>query len=387
LLIPIWTKNNGASLAKGQPPLPAYRLNPAQEEPSMSRYWSPIVHKLEPYVPGEQPRALDLVKLNTNENPYGPSPMVLAALKGAAESSLRLYPDPDSSELKEALSQALHVPQAHVFVGNGSDEILAHAFHGLLNHEQALLHPDITYSFYPVYCRLYGIESQLIPLTDSLQINCQDYDRGNGGIIFPNPNAPTGSSVSLEDIEALLKRNTDSVVIIDEAYIDFGGQSAIPLVRQFPNLLVIQTFSKSRSLAGLRVGFAIGQAELIEALEKIKNSFNSYPLGSLSVKGAVAALKDRDYFESSRQKIIGAREQLAKELTAMGFQVAPSVANFIFVRHPNYDGAQLAQELRKRSIIVRHFKAPRIEQFLRITIGTREQCDILCQALRVILAL
>lgn len=351
----------------------------------MSRYWSAVVRGLTPYVPGEQPKLPNLVKLNTNENPYGPSPRVLEALRAETGDSLRLYPDPNADRLKEAVASYFGVAPKQVFVGNGSDEVLAHAFLGLLKHERPLLFPDITYSFYPVYCGLYDVAFETVPLTETFEIRPADYARPNGGIIFPNPNAPTGRALSLADIERILAANPDSVVVIDEAYVDFGGETAMPLVAKYPNLLVVQTLSKSRSLAGLRVGFAVGHADLIEALERVKNSFNSYPLDRLAIAGAVAAMADRDHFERTRQAVIRSREASVKELAALGFEVLPSAANFVFARHPQRDAGELAAALRSRSIIVRHFRQPRIEQFLRITVGTDAQCRALTGALREIL--
>ncbi|MET0014709.1 MAG: histidinol-phosphate transaminase [Sedimenticola sp.] len=352
----------------------------------MSRYWSKIVHELTPYVPGEQPKMTDLTKLNTNENPYGPSPRAIEALKAEAADTLRLYPDPNADRLKEAVAGYYGVTPGQVFVGNGSDEVLAHTFQGLLKHDLPLLYPDITYSFYPVYCGLYGVASETIPLNDRFEIEVEDYARPNGGIIFPNPNAPTGRLLPLEAIEKLLRANRDSVVVVDEAYIDFGGESAIGLVDSYSNLLVIQTLSKSRSLAGLRTGFAVGSTELVEALERVKNSFNSYPLDRFAIAGGVAAMEDREYFEQTCGRIIASREKMTSDLEAMGFQVIPSSANFVFARHPQRDAAELSAQLRERAIIVRHFKQPRIDQYLRITVGTDEECNKLTQALKEILA-
>ncbi|WP_374510043.1 histidinol-phosphate transaminase [Niveibacterium sp.] len=353
----------------------------------MSRFWSDVVRGLTPYVPGEQPKLANLVKLNTNENPYGPSPRVLAAIAGEAGEALRLYPDPNADRLKAAIAAHHGITPAQVFVGNGSDEVLAHAFMALLKHDAPLLFPDISYSFYPVYCGLYGIEPGIVPLDDKFGIRIDDYiGRRNGGIIFPNPNAPTGCLLPLSEIERLLEHNTDSVVVVDEAYVDFGGESAISLIDRFPNLLVVQTLSKSRSLAGLRVGFAAGHPDLIEALERVKNSFNSYPLDRLAILGAVAAFEDDPYFRQCCDKVIASRTRLVEALGTLGFEVLPSAANFIFARHPQRDAATLAAQLRERSIIVRHFRQPRIEQFLRITIGTDAQCDTLLAALKEILA-
>lgn len=353
----------------------------------MSKYWSSLVHDLTPYVPGEQPKGDRLIKLNTNENPYGPSPRVLAALAREAAETLRLYPDPNGDQLKEAVAEFYGVSAAQVFVGNGSDEVLAHCFQGLLKQELPILYPDITYSFYPVYCGLYGIAYEDLPLNGHYQIDLDDYQRPNGGIIFPNPNAPTGCLLPLDAIQSLLEANRDSVVVVDEAYIDFGGESAIALVDRYPNLLVIQTLSKSRSLAGLRVGFAVGDAALIEALERVKNSFNSYPLDRFALAGGAAAMADREHFDQCRQRIIASRDSLTEGLQRLGFEVLPSSANFLFTRHPEKDAERLAQQLRARGIIVRYFKKPRIDQFLRITVGTEDECQALVAALEEILAL
>ncbi|MBT8766224.1 histidinol-phosphate transaminase [Metapseudomonas boanensis] len=347
----------------------------------MSKFWSPFVKDLVPYVPGEQPKIANLVKLNTNENPYGPSPKAIAAMQAEVGESLRLYPDPNSDRLKHAVADYYGVQPSQVFVGNGSDEVLAHAFYGLFQHGRPLLFPDVTYSFYPVYCGLYGIPFEAMPLDEQFQIRVEDYERPNGGIIFPNPNAPTGCLLPLEAIEKLLQANPDSVVVVDEAYIDFGGVSAICLVDRYPNLLVTQTLSKSRSLAGLRVGLAVGHADLIEALERIKNSFNSYPLDRMAIVGAAAAFEDKVYFDATCRKVIDSREHLIAELGKLGFEVLPSAANFIFARHPQKDAAGIAAGLREQGVIVRHFKQERIAQFLRITIGTPEQNQALLDAL------
>ncbi len=347
----------------------------------MSRFWSPVVRTLTPYVPGEQPKLSNLIKLNTNENPYGPSPRVLEALRAEAAESLRLYPDPNADRLKRTLADYHGVKPAQVFVGNGSDEVLAHVFLGLLKQDAPLLYPDISYSFYPVYCGLYGIEYRQVPLTDTMEIDVDAYDAPCGGIIFPNPNAPTGRLLPLGAIERLATRHADRVVVIDEAYVAFGGDSAIALVDRHPNLLVVQTLSKSRSLAGLRVGFAIGHPDLIEALERVKNSFNSYPLDRFAMAGAVSAFEDEGYFQETRQAVIRSREKLTADLTALGFTVLPSAANFVFTTHPGQDAGKLAAALRERGIIVRHFRQPRIEQYLRITVGTPAECDALIAAL------
>ena len=348
----------------------------------MSKFWSPFVKDLVPYVPGEQPKLSKLVKLNTNENPYGPSPKAIAAMQAELNDDLRLYPDPNGERLKQAVADYYGVSSKQVFVGNGSDEVLAHAFHGLFQHGQPLLFPDISYSFYPVYCGLYGIDFVQVPLDEQFQIRVEDYARPNGGIIFPNPNAPTGRVLAPQAIEQLLKANPHSVVLVDEAYIDFGGETAISLVDQYPNLLVTQTLSKSRSLAGLRVGIAVGHPDLIEALERIKNSFNSYPLDRLAIAGAAAAFEDKAYFQQTCRQVIDSRERVVAGLQQLGFEVLPSAANFVFARHPHKEAAQLAAGLREQGVIVRHFKQPRIEQFLRISIGDEAQNSALLDALR-----
>jgi len=347
----------------------------------MSKFWSPFVKDLVPYVPGEQPKVANLVKLNTNENPYGPSPKAIEAMRAELSDALRLYPDPNSDLLKQAVADYYGVQTNQVFLGNGSDEVLAHIFHGLFQHDQPLLFPDISYSFYPVYCGLYGIPFEAVPLDDQFQIRAQDYAKPNAGIIFPNPNAPTGCLLPLEAVEQIVKASPDSVVVVDEAYVDFGGETAIKLVDRYPNLLVTQTVSKSRSLAGLRVGLAVGHPDLIEALERIKNSFNSYPIDRIAVAGAAAAFADTAYFEDTCAKVIASREKLVEGLRQRGFDVLPSAANFIFARHPEQDAAGIAARLREKGVIVRHFKQERIAQFLRISIGTPEQNQALLDAL------
>ncbi|MEX6664611.1 histidinol-phosphate transaminase [Pseudomonas sp. W2-17] len=347
----------------------------------MSKFWSPFVNDLVPYVPGEQPKLTKLVKLNTNENPYGPSPKAIEAMRAAVSDDLRLYPDPNSDVLKQAVARYYGVDANRVFLGNGSDEVLAHAYNAFFRQNKPLLFPDISYSFYPVYCGLYDVAYEAVPLDEQFQIRVEDYARPNGGIIFPNPNAPTGCLLALDAVEQILKNSPDSVVIVDEAYIDFGGETAISLVDRYPNLLVTQTLSKSRSLAGLRVGLAVGHPDLIEALERVKNSFNSYPLDRMAIVGAAAAFDDREYFERTCQRVIASREALVEQLEGKGFEVLPSAANFIFARHPQHDAASLAAKVREQGVIVRHFKQARIAQFLRITIGTPEQNQALVDAL------
>ena len=356
----------------------------------MSRFWSDHVAGLVPYTPGEQPKVADLLKLNTNENPYGPSPLALKAIKEAADSRLRLYPDPESRALREAIAARHGLAPEQVFVGNGSDEVLAHVFHGLfMRAGRPLLMPDITYSFYPTYCRLYGIPCETVALRDDFALDPQDYigERAQraAGIIFANPNAPTGMALGLDAIAGIARANPDTAVVVDEAYVDFGAESAVALVAELDNLLVVHTLSKSRSLAGLRVGYAMGSAGLIEGLRRVKDSFNSYPLDMLAQAGALAALRDEAYFEKTRHAIMRSRDQLAVDLAQMGFDVLPSMTNFVFARHRSSDAVKLAAALRERRILVRHFALPRIDQYLRITIGTDAECARLCKALAEIL--
>lgn len=348
----------------------------------MSKFWSPLVHGLTPYIPGEQPKSAQLIKLNTNENPYPPSQHVVEAIQSAAQEKLQLYPDPTSTALRTVIAEHFGLNLAQVFVGNGSDEVLAHVFQALFQHERPLLFPEITYSFYPVYCGLYGIDYKKIPLANDFSINLRSFKQLNGGVIFPNPNAPTGMPLTLAEIKGFLEDNTESVVVVDEAYVDFGASSAVALIDQYPNLLVTQTVSKSRSLAGLRLGYALGHPDLIEALVRVKDSFNSYPIDRLAEAGAVAAFKDNAAFETTRQAVIATRGQFVKDIQAMGFNVLPSAANFIFAEHSDKSGADIANALRTKNIIVRYFSQPeKIANFLRITIGTPDEMAILVDAL------
>jgi histidinol-phosphate aminotransferase len=351
----------------------------------MSKFWSPIVGTLKPYQAGEQPRIANLVKLNTNENPYGPSPQAIAAIQAATGDSLRLYPDPAAIALRQAIAAKYRVGVDEIFVGNGSDEVLAHAFMALLNHDRPLLYPDITYSFYPTYATLYGINAVEIPLASDFSICIADYERPAGAIVLPNPNAPTGMALALSEIEALVSSHPEAVVVIDEAYVDFGADSAVSLVGRHENLLVVHTLSKSRSLAGLRVGYAIGQRPLIEALERVKDSFNSYPLDRLAQAGAAAAIEDDEWFQTTRHKVMENRGRVTGALAQRGFDVLPSAANFVFARHAQKSGAELMAALRERAVLVRHFSRPRIADYLRISIGTAEECDRLIAALDEIL--
>ncbi len=351
----------------------------------MNQYWSATVGRLEPYVPGEQPQDQQYIKLNTNESPYPPSPAVANAIQEYDASTLRLYPDPESTALKQALAQHHGLSAGQVFVGNGSDEVLAHAFQAFFKQSKPVLFADISYSFYPVYCALYEIEYRKVPLDSNFHIDINTFKQDSGGIILPNPNAPTGIALPLEEIESILQ-NANAVVIIDEAYVDFGAESAARLVDSYDNLLVVQTFSKSRSLAGLRLGYALGNASLIEALNRIKNSFNSYPIDRIASVAAIASIKDQAYFEQCNREVIKNRENLSAQLTTLGFRVYPSSSNFVFVEHSKKPAAQIYQALKQAGILVRYFKSPRIDNCLRITIGTDAECDALVNALKSILA-
>jgi histidinol-phosphate aminotransferase len=346
----------------------------------MSRYWSDVVNTLTPYVPGEQPQLKKLVKLNTNESPYPPSPTVLQAIAAVSADSLRLYPDPESVALRQAIAARNRLQPEQVFVGNGSDEVIALAFMALFKHKLPLYFPDVSYSFYPVWSQLYGITYTTIPVAQDFSIDPAAYPARNGGIIIPNPNAPTGMLMSLDAIRSLLGKSGNSVVVIDEAYIDFGGESAVSLIDEFDNLLVVQTLSKSRALAGLRVGFAMGCSVLIEALLRVKNSFNSYPLDVLAQRAALASIEDEDYFRSSCQRIIDSREKLCTAMAALGFTVLPSGANFILASHAQSPAKELFARLRERGIVVRYFDKPRIANCLRISIGTEEDNAVLLAA-------
>lgn len=349
-----------------------------------AQFISPVVQQLVPYVPGEQPKIANLVKLNTNENPYPPSPRVVAAIQQAAQHGLQLYPDPDGSALRQAIARHLDLTPQQVFLGNGSDEVLAHAFFAFFQQGCPLLMPDISYSFYKVYCGLYSIAACTVPLRENLHLNVADYavpDQAVAGVVIANPNAPTGVGLPLADIETLLQMHPNRVVLIDEAYVDFGGRSAVALIDRYPNLLVVHTLSKSRSLAGLRIGYACGQAHLVEALNRVKNSFNSYPLDRLALAGGAAAFEDQAYFEQTCQAVMSSREGLVLALEDLGFEVLPSQTNFVFVRHLDHEGAELAAGLRTQGVLVRHFKQARIDQYLRISVGTPAQCDQLVAAL------
>ncbi|WFF40807.1 histidinol-phosphate transaminase [Salinicola endophyticus] len=350
----------------------------------MSQLWSPAVRALTPYVPGEQPRER-LVKLNTNENPYPPSPAVAQVLRDIDTEQLRRYPDPDSRALRETLAETHGVAPEQVFVGNGSDEVLAFAFQAFFCQPRPLLMPAISYSFYPVYCKLYDIAYRTVALDDRWEIALDAFDGDNGGVVFANPNAPTGHGHPRAEIARLLSRIQDSVVLVDEAYVDFGGESAVPLVADHPNLLVTGTLSKSRSLAGLRLGYAIGSRELIEGLERVKNSFNSYPVDMLASAVAIAALNDREHFKRCCQQVMDTREETRRSLVELGFEVLPSQTNFLFTRHPQFAGETLFAGLRERGILVRHFNRDGLSDFLRISIGTDEEMRELITALEAMI--
>lgn len=353
----------------------------------MSKYWSRTVHHCEPYTPGEQPRGQSFIKLNTNENPYPPAPSVLKAISDNNGESLRLYPDPECLELRQTIAEYYGLQEKEVFCGNGSDEVLAFAFQAFFDPGRTILFPEVTYTFYPVYAALYNLDFKTITLDKEFTVPLDQFCGGEaGGIILANPNAPTGKFVPLNGIRHLLEKNPQCVVIIDEAYVDFGGESALQLIKEFPNLLVVQTFSKSRSLAGLRVGFACGQKDLIMALNMIKNSFNSYPLDRLAQAGAIAAIRDQAYFEETRLQIIKTRERLIPALESLGFQVIESLANFIFISHPQVPAASLFQKLRENGILVRHYSVSQIDNYLRVTIGTEAEMERFKQVLADLLS-
>ncbi len=351
----------------------------------MSQFWSDLVHQLDPYVPGEQPQDHRYIKLNTNENPYPPSPEVEKVIQSFPVESLQRYPDPESIELRQTLASYFDLDSNQIFVGNGSDEVLAHSFQTFFAGRDPILFPDISYSFYPVYCSLYQVDYRPVALDSEFCIDIANYQCTNGGIILPNPNAPTGIALSLDAIGELLE-HTKSVVIVDEAYIDFGAESALSLIADYPNLLVIQTFSKSRSLAGLRLGYAAAQTELIEGLNRVKNSFNTYPVDRLASAIAIACLKDEAWFQQCRQRIISSRDWLEIALTELKFKVYPSSSNFLFVQHASSSASDLYSKLKQAGILVRYFKSSRIDNCLRISIGSDEECHRLVDSLKQILS-
>jgi histidinol-phosphate aminotransferase len=349
------------------------------------RFWSELIDRLEPYTPGEQPQTQQLLKLNTNESPYPPSPRVLEALRGLSGTDLLRYPDPASAELRKVIAAHHDLDACQMFVGNGSDEVLAHVFMGLLKHHRELLFPDISYGFYPVWCQLHGIHYRQVALRDDFSIAPEDYAVRAAAVILPNPNAPTGLALASGQIRRFLEDAPDRLLVVDEAYVDFGAESAVSLIDEFDNLLVVQTLSKSRALAGMRIGVAFGSRPLIEALERVKDSFNSYPLDVAAQRAAMAAYGDSDWFETQCAKVVASRERLARELLALGFEVLPSAANFLFVRHERVAGKALFDALREQGIILRRWDKPRISDYLRVTVGTESQCDRLLEALAALL--
>ena len=351
----------------------------------MKEFWSDRIRSLTPYTPGEQPKDRKFIKLNTNENPYPPAPGVLEAIRASADAGLRLYPDPDVSLLRQALSKAYGVEEDQIFVGNGSDEVLAFAFQAFFSQDDEIVFPDITYSFYPVYANLFGIRCRTVPLKEDFTVPVEQM-QGSQGVVIANPNAPTGIELPQSELRQILEANRDVVVIVDEAYVDFGGESALPLIQEYPNLLVVQTCSKSRALAGLRVGFAFGDANLIQALNCVKNSFNSYTLDRLALVGAAAAVEDQAYFDAQRHKVMATRERTTEELQAMGFRVLPSKANFIFITHPTVPAQQLFAGLREKGVLVRYFNQPRIDNYLRVSIGTDQEMDAFLAAMKELTA-
>lgn len=346
--------------------------------------WEENVRRVVPYTPGEQPKSKGIIKLNTNENPYPPAPGVERRLRELESGSLRLYPDPDAQELSQALAEYYGLLPSQIFVGVGSDDVLAMAFLTFFNSDRPVLFPDITYSFYNVWAGLFRIPYKECPLDENFRLRVQDYQQVNGGIVFPNPNAPTGILEPIDTVEEILRANPDVVVIVDEAYIDFGGVSCLPLLKKYDNLLVVQTFSKSRSMAGVRIGFAMGNEKLISYLKNIKFSFNSYTMSRPALELGVEAVKDGAYFKECCAKIAATREKVKSELLKLDFTFLDSQANFIFASHKRINGTELFRELRERNIFVRHWDGPRISDYLRITIGTPEQMDRLLAALEEI---
>lgn len=351
----------------------------------MSIYWSKLTRSVEPYVCGEQPKDKKYVKLNTNESPYPPSPRVLETIKNAANEDLRLYPDPDCDVLRKTIAKYYGLNKNQIFVGNGSDEVLAMSFLTFFNPNEAIIFPNISYSFYPVYAALYNIKYKLAELNDDFSIPVDKFLAENGGIVIPNPNAPTGKCLDVDSIRKILDYNSNKVVIIDEAYVDFGCVSVVGLIKDYPNLLVVQTLSKSRSLAGIRVGFAMGQEELIDGLNRIKNSFNSYTVDRIANAAAISAVEDEVYFKKCVGRIINTREEVTAKLNELGFSVIPSKANFIFITHPLYKAGELFKELRKKGVLVRYFNKDKIDNYLRVSIGSEEDMKFFITALKKIM--
>lgn len=351
----------------------------------MSKYWNNTVKNIEPYVPGEQPKDKKYVKLNTNENPYPPSRNVMEAMRNTINDDLKLYPDPTCDDFVGELADYYNLSKDEVFVGNGSDEILAFSFMTFFSPEKKVLFPDISYTFYKVYAELFKLDYELVKLDDKFDIPLEKLKRPDVGVILPNPNAPTGKYIDTEELKKLVEINKDNIVIIDEAYVDFGGESMVKYIKTYPNLLVVQTLSKSRSLAGIRVGFALGHKDLIEGLNRIKNSMNSYTIDRVALAGAKAAIKDEKYFKETTKKIIKTREKTTEKLKELGFEVLDSKANFIFATHKEVKGKFIYEALKDDGVLVRYFDKERIDNFLRITIGTDEEMNILIKKLIKIL--
>ncbi|WP_439106773.1 histidinol-phosphate transaminase [Congregibacter sp.] len=349
------------------------------------RFWSELTTRLEPYTPGEQPQVENLLKLNTNESAYPPSPRVLEQIKAVTGDELLRYPDPTSLAFRQVVADTHGISVDCVFAGNGSDEVLSHVFQGLLKQHRELLFPDISYSFYPVWCQLHDVKYRQVPLREDFTLHADDYDTAAAAVIFPNPNAPTGILTSLESVRGFLEAAPDRLVVVDEAYIDFGGESAISLLKEYDNLLVVQTLSKSRALAGLRIGLAFGSAGLIEGLERIKDSFNSYPIGVVAQRAAAEAYRDESWFRQCSERVIASREKLTLDLQGLGFEVLPSTANFVFARHASLPGPQIFDALRGEGVIVRRWDKPRIQDYLRISVGTESQCQRFVETLRAVL--
>ncbi len=344
--------------------------------------WRDNLIKIEPYVAGEQPNKTDFIKLNANENPYPPAPEVLRVINSFNGRLLKKYPDADAKPLASAIAQRVGLTRENVFVGNGSDDVLALCFRAFFNSDKPVIYPDITYSFYPVWCEMLRIPYETIPVDESFNINAADYKRENGGVVIANPNAPTSIARGLDFIREILDANQNSVVIVDEAYVDFGGESAIPLLSEYENLVVTQTFSKSRSMAGMRIGCAFGNREIISSLYAAKDSYNSYPMDSVAIEAGVASVKDEAYFRETIAKVISTRDRLTNELRSMGFELPDSSANFVFAEHKDYRAKDICEYLKTRDIYVRYFSKPRIDNRLRITVGTDEEIDALIAALR-----
>ena len=351
----------------------------------MCKPWADKLRKIQPYVAGEQSKNPNIIKLNANENPYPPSPKVKEVLSNFNTDNLKKYPASDALELKNALAKAYNLNENQIFMGNGSDDVLALCFQAFFCSDKPILFPDLTYSFYPVWCSLFKTPYKNIPLDENFRINPDDYKEENGGVILPNPNAPTGIYENLDFIEKILNNNTDCIVIIDEAYIDFGGESAISLLDKYENLVIVQTMSKSRSLAGLRVGYAFASAELISVLDAVKNSYNSYTMDSIAISAAAASLADNEYFKDTCNKIINTRQKTIQALEKLDFDVVPSMANFVLATHKSVKAVDIFEKLKAQNIFVRYFKIPRIDNYLRITIGTDDEMDKLFYALKNLL--